>query len=143
LIREAVNFFERYARFFRIIVRERADGVLGGPHDGLTSAISEGMDQYVKRLIVPLKAGMRQGLFTGQDPERMAWAIAGMVIHAVLRILQKPTSTTRTAEVEIMENIIFHAVLVEPMPTSRSASPRPRAVRPVSSQEIGRGLTDA
>lgn len=129
LIREAVNFFERYARFFRIIVRERADVVLSGPHDGLTSAISEGMNQYVKRLIVPLKAGMREGLFAGQDPERMAWAIAGMVIHAVLRILQKPTSATRTAEVEIMENIIFHAVLVEPTPVSRSASPRPRAVR--------------
>ena len=143
LLREAVTFLEHYSQFFRIIVREQADVVFGSSPDGLTEAISEGMEQYVERLTVPLRAGMREKLFVGQDPARMAWAIAGMVIHAVLRILQKPTSATRTAEVEIMENIIFHAVLVEPTLASRSASPRPQAVRPVSSQGIGRGVTHA
>lgn len=114
LIREVAGFFERYHRFFRIMVQERADAVLGGTRDGLTAEISNGMDQYVERLTIPLKAGMKRGLFVGQDPKRMAWAIAGMIAHAVLRILQDPKASTRSAEIKIMESIIFHAVLAEP-----------------------------
>ena len=114
LLREAVAFFEHHSQFFRIIVREQADVVFGSSHDGLSTAISAGMEQYVKRLSTPLRAGMRKKLFVGQDPERMAWAIAGMITHAVLRILHTPTAQTRVAEIEIMKNIIFHAVLAEP-----------------------------
>jgi len=129
LIREAVNFFERYSKFFRILVRERADVVMGGRRDGLTEEINRGLEEYAKRLVPPLRAGMRQGLFVGQEPERMAWAIAGMVTHAVLRILQNPTVATRTSEVEIMEEIIFHAVLTEPSSTTRRLIRQPyRAV---------------
>lgn len=119
LIRESVDFFERYSRFFRILVRERADLIVGGPHDGLTAATSEGMARYMARLTAPLKTGMRRGLFVGEDPERMAWAVAGMITHAVLRILEHPSATTRAKELGIMEAIIFHAVLEEPSPTLR------------------------
>lgn len=141
LIRESVDFFERYARFFRILVRERADSVIGGPHDGLTAAISEGMAQYVARLTVPLKAGMRQGLFVGENPERMAWAIAGMITNAVLRILEQPSAKTRAEEIASVEAIIFHAVLEEPSPTLRKHLEILSAQRAGTKGQIRREIT--
>jgi len=134
LIHKAVDFFGRFDRFFRIMVRGRADAVLGGPRDGLTSEISNGMDQYVARLAIPLRAGMRRRLFVGQDPERMAWAIAGMVTHAVLQTLRHPTATTRKAEIDIVENIIFHAVLAEPARQRHGRRSRRRA-EPATTQQ--------
>jgi len=113
LLRESVVFFERYGRFFRMMLREYADTVVGSPQDQLTRQIAAGMAQYVERLTIPLHAGMRRRLFVDQEPRRMAWAIAGMVIHTVLRILQQPTPHARSKELRIMENIIFHAVLAE------------------------------
>ncbi|MBI4355909.1 MAG: TetR/AcrR family transcriptional regulator [Candidatus Omnitrophica bacterium] len=119
LLRASVASFERYDRFFRVMVSEYAASVEGVPHDALTQQIAQGMRQYVDRLAVPLRAGMRQRLFVGREPQRMAWAITGMVIHAVLRILQQSAPATRAGEVQIMENIIFHAALIEPAAARR------------------------
>ena len=140
LILESVAFFERSGRFFRIMVRERADLIIGGPHDGLTAAISDGMTQYVARLTAPLKEGMKQGLFVGEDPERMAWAIAGMITHAVLRILEHPSAKTRAAEVGIMEAIIFHAVLEGPSPGLRRHLQALSAQRAMVSRQVRREI---
>ncbi|MCM8794528.1 MAG: peptidoglycan-binding protein [Candidatus Omnitrophica bacterium] len=141
MIRESVDFFERYARFFRILVRERADSIVGGPHDGLSAAISKGMAQYVARLTVPLKAGTREGLFVGDNPDRMAWAIAGMITHAVLRILEQPSAKTRAEEIASVETIIFHAVLEEPSPTLRKHLEILSAQRTGTKSQIRREIT--